>query len=656
MNIRIKSTIAGIRLLPLVLLATVACSDPTVAQTTMRQLPEIASATSPEPSLGVAIEWRVDNPFRFFLDPRDSEVHRATYEALSEVERRFPILSAERALAERHPDGWAAGMVEHTCWNVARNETACPDLHSYVNPASHKIRVWTRNLPDADFISCTWRMMPSGARQRGIRLTRPCKDVAEFDIPYPGGARVILEIGGQDIASEDIRVRDLFIVGLGDSFGSGEGNPDMPVRFSRERAADYGMRSSDIRLDGFPARTGTWGDIGDQQFIAQNPRWLDQACHRSLYSYQLRAALQLAVENPHRAVTFVGLACSGAETTFGLFLRYRGHEWVPNPPQLSQISSVAEAQCGRQKAASIDLPEAYHMRERIPELKGGLVLRKCDVRNARRIDLIFLSVGGNDVGFSRLVANAVLADQSALRQLGGWFGQVHGADEAQTLLDALGDRYRALNRAFHSLLHIPWGQADRVLLTAYPPLAVQADGRSTCPDGRAGMTVLPDFELSQAKVLEGSVIAERLDAVMRQSAEQNKWTFVDAHRQAFRGRGLCAGWAGVPANPIDDMRLPRLVDGVWQPYNPADWRAYAPRERWFRTPNDAFMTGHFHVPRTLVQRAIRNQGYAWIQLLLAAVYSGAFHPTAEGHAVIADAAVSRAREVLAKYEASDGAQ
>ena len=73
---------------------------------------------------------------------------------------------------------------------------------------------------------------------------------------------------------------------------------------------------------------------------------MDQACHRSLYSHQLRAALQLAIEDPHRAVTYVGVACSGAETVFGMFLRYKGHEWVPNPPELSQISAIAQAQCG----------------------------------------------------------------------------------------------------------------------------------------------------------------------------------------------------------------------------------------------------------------------------------------------------------------------
>jgi hypothetical protein len=67
-------------------------------------------------------------------------------------------------------------------------------------------------------------------------------------------------------------------------------------------------------------------------------------------------ALQLAIEDPHRAVTYVGVACSGAETVFGLFLRYKGHEWVPNPPELSQISALAEAQCGGRAAPDYDLP------------------------------------------------------------------------------------------------------------------------------------------------------------------------------------------------------------------------------------------------------------------------------------------------------------
>ena len=610
-------------------------------------LPTLAHA-APE------IVWRVDNPFRFFTDTADTDVHRATYEALAEDERRHPILSAERALSERHADGWAATMFRNTCWNVATNRFSCPDLPDYTNPKSHKVRAEITEIPDAQSVDCTWLTAPLGGRQRGAAITVPCDTPVTLEVPYPSGARVTVEVGGRAVANATAKVKDLFVVGLGDSFGSGEGNPDVPVRFSRERDADYGFRTKTQPLTGYPARVGEWQAIGDKKFIEENARWLDQACHRSLYSHQLRTALQLAVEDPHRAITYVGVACSGAETTFGLFLRYKGHEWVPNPPDVSQISAVAQAQCGQTEAKAYDLPEAYHMNEKVPELKGGLVLRKCDTEKARKIDLVLLSIGGNDIGFSRLVANAVLADQSSLRSLGGWFGQVHGSTQAQILLDVLDDRYKALNRAFHNILHLPWAESDRVVLTAYPAMSVMEDGKSMCPDGQAGMTVLSDFALSESKAREGEVAAARMHTIMKASAGTHKWSFADTHRKDFQGRGVCAGWSDSAFNSADDLRIPRKINGRWEPFNPADWRAYASRQRWFRTPNDAFMTGNFHVSQSLLQTALKSQGYSWVQLLLASTYSGAFHPTAEGHAAIADSLTERARAVLQKYDGASG--
>jgi hypothetical protein len=601
------------------------------------------------------VAWQVENPFRFFLDAADTEVHRATWASLPESERGRPVLAAERVLAERHPDGWSATMFDKTCWDARRNKYVCAERGDYLAPKSHTVLARMQGIDDAQTVDCTWLTQPPGAARHDKAVTLPCDTPVQLEVPYPGGAWIKVEIGGRQVAEVLARVRDLFIVGMGDSFASGEGNPDVPVRFSPDRTTDYGVGANKIELTGYPARIGDWKEVGDRKFLEENPRWQEQACHRSLYSHQLRAALQLAIEDPHRAVTFVGVACSGAETVFGLFLSYTGNEWVPNPPELSQISAIAEAQCGGKEARGYDLPEAYHMNQRMPELKGGLVLKKCDAGKSRKIDLLFLSIGGNDVGFARLVANAVLADSSLLRRLGGWFGQVHGFAEAAAQLDGLDDRLKAVNRAVHNLLHMPWPESDRVVLTGYPPLALLEDGKSVCPDGQAGMTVLPEFSLSEAKAREGAVAAERLNDIMRDSARQHGWTFADAHRAAFRGHGLCASFKEAPFTEVpwslaDELRVPRKVAGVWQPYSPADWRAYAPRQRWFRTPNDAFMTGNFHVPQSLLQKVLKSQGYAWVQLLLAAVYSGAFHPSAEGQAAIADAVVERSRGVLAKYE------
>ncbi|MFA5950462.1 MAG: hypothetical protein WC807_09285 [Hyphomicrobium sp.] len=604
----------------------------------------------PAPLQPISIEWRLTNPFRFFVDPADTEMHRATFASLTPEQRHVsPVLSAERALSRRHDDGWAGMVVGKTCWDASRNRHVCSDKEDYVNPESHEVQVTLNGVADAG-IDCTWLTAPKGGpRARGSAITKPCSEIVTIDVPYPAGMGVSVEIGGRKVASADLRVRDILVVGMGDSFGSGEGNPDLPVRFSPERAITYGKAGKEGDSSGYPARVGPWKQVGDKAFIDENARWLDQACHRSLYSFELRTALQLAIEDPHRSVTYVGLACSGAEVTFGLFLRYKGNEWVPRPPDLSQVSAAADAQCGKRDAPLQDLPEAYHMQGTIPELQGGLTLKKCPIELARKIDLLLLSIGGNDVGFARLVANAVLGDESLVRKLGGWFGQVHGNREAEDLLERLDDRYKAMNRALHGILHMPWNQSDRVILTSYPPFALVDDAGAVCRDGNAGMDVFNEFAITEKSALSSAWLADKLDQIMEQSAKRHDWSFVNAHRKVFVGHGLCAGHVDGTGSLADDLRMPRRHEDRWVPYNPALFQAYAERTRWFRTPNDAFLTGNFHVSGSVLQKVLKLQSLSWFQILLASTYSGAFHPSAEGQAAIADAVVLRARAVLAKY-------
>lgn len=282
------------------------------------------AASGGEAAAAPLLKWRVENPFRLFTDPADTEMHRATYRALSAAERATPVLSAERQLQTRpgHEDGWAATMYRKTCWDWKRNRYSCPEYEDYVNPKSHRVIAELAGLDEAADVTCTWMTAPRGGEElRGKVVAQACSEPFLIDVPYPAGADVKVEVGGRDIAQARIAVQDILVVGVGDSFASGEGNPDVPVRFSRERTADYGEAGANADLTGYPARMGPWKQIGDKAFIEQNARWVDQACHRSLYSQQLRAALQLGIEDPHRAVTFVGLACSGAEITDGLFLQ-----------------------------------------------------------------------------------------------------------------------------------------------------------------------------------------------------------------------------------------------------------------------------------------------------------------------------------------------
>ena len=88
----------------------------------------------------------------------------------------------------------------------------------------------------------------------------------------------------------------------------------------------------------------------------QSAYWFNAACHRSLYSYQTRAALQLAVQYPHIAVTYLPLACTGATIDAGLFGSQRFRECPPSKSNTtcrgtvnSQIAELKEALTAAQR-------------------------------------------------------------------------------------------------------------------------------------------------------------------------------------------------------------------------------------------------------------------------------------------------------------------
>src|SRR4029450_2539275 len=113
------------------------------------------------------IQWRVENGFRFFLDPVDTEVHRATFDHLSDAERRRPVLAAERLLAARHPDGWSATMFDKTCWDAKQNKYSCRERPDYLAPKSHTILASMEGLEDAQVVDCTWLTLPRGGGRGG---------------------------------------------------------------------------------------------------------------------------------------------------------------------------------------------------------------------------------------------------------------------------------------------------------------------------------------------------------------------------------------------------------------------------------------------------------------------------------------------------------
>jgi len=76
--------------------------------------------------------------------------------------------------------------------------------------------------------------------------------------------------------------------------------------------------------------------------------------------------------------------------------------------------------------------------------------------------------------------------------------------------------------------------------------------------------------------------------------------------------------------------MPRMSRATqeWEPYSPAYALPYAHHWRLVRDPNDSFLIANTHREGISL--------YDLLQPAFAALYSGAFHPTAEGHAIVAD--------------------
>jgi hypothetical protein len=114
--------------------------------------------------------------------------------------------------------------------------------------------------------------------------------------------------------TRNVVVKDHLIVSIGDSFGSGEGAPDVP--------------------QGHDVNNNTTSAV-----------WEDGRTHRSANAAAAQAALAIQNADPHASVTFISVAASGAQITTGALQGYRGT--IPPTldsgllePQLQQVKEL----------------------------------------------------------------------------------------------------------------------------------------------------------------------------------------------------------------------------------------------------------------------------------------------------------------------------
>ncbi len=192
--------------------------------------------------------------------------------------------------------------------------------------------------------------------------------LAQFDLPHQGfyqlSCTVRFSERDDETTTKRYLLRDFLIVGIGDSYASGEGNPDVAGdadNFWRECS----QTTIDIKLD---------VDIE----METEPIWFEPLAHRSLHSSHAQAASRqqgvykiddgTVVDD---RVTFLSFARSGAKIGAGLLGPQRTDDDFIT---LGQLDELYESTFGRP------------------------------------VDALLISIGGNDVGFAGALRDLVADD------------------------------------------------------------------------------------------------------------------------------------------------------------------------------------------------------------------------------------------------------
>jgi lysophospholipase L1-like esterase len=589
------------------------------------------------------ISWEVRNRFRLFREERDFQLH-------AESNRDRSVLASEQALeVQGEGRGWARNMVNRLCIDLAGrvSEPCTRDnvKESYLTPADHPVVVrLTGPVPVG--ATCAWSLDDGDGPQAS---TFDCAEPVNFRARYGRTTVATVDISsadGSQRVSTEIAVRDIFIAGLGDSIASGEGNPDRAIALSDEGFCFRSYLGTATAQYYRPSRAGYKGGRACEStellsiWQRQSALWFNAACHRSLYSYQTRTALALAVQYPHIAVTYLPLACTGATIADGLFGSQRARECPP---------SKSGGSCGGT------------VNGQLAELRDAVAAAKRRQPD-RTLDLVLLSIGANDIYFPGLVAD-VIVDTPTERALFRRTSVMASVDDARAAMTRdLPQGFSRLREALKPLV----GDLSRVVYTSYANPTLTAGG-APCPGGRAGFDIHPAFNADPQRLaaVSGFVDSEFLpqlkalalcqSGILCRNPRADRMTFVDAHQAAFASHGFCARSESDPEfdrqcfSATGESFESDIVNAASQPMvcgrSAGEYRAYWPRARWIRDANDSYfaaMTYPQGLPTSQQPADIHDATWG----VLSAVYGGAVHPSAEGHAAMADAALPAAAAVL----------
>ncbi len=315
---------------------------------------------------------------------------------------------------------------------------------------SFAVRVVPSAATCADLKSARWRVDRRPAKP-DLQPGEQCSAVVRLQ--GEGSHRVAVRVGRRTELAQ-VEIDDKLIVAVGDSVASGEGNPE------------------------------------------GRAKWLDRPCHRSAAAGFEVAARRLAESDPHRSITFVSLACSGAEVDEGLLEGYggidppnRGFKYLPQVDRLQRIAAQRPGGTGEGPA----------------------------------VDVVLLSVGANDLKFSGVVRECAISPGDCSES---------GEEQLQQRLGALDKRYDRLGEGLETA-----APGAPVFITEYFDPTHGSDG-DFCRRSIA-FTSPAESQWAYERLLKP------LNGKIEVAAERNGWHPVGEHRRRLRTpRLLCPGPVG----------------------------------------------------------------------------------------------------------------
>ena len=439
-----------------------------------------------------------------------------------------PANGFDWSVPDRFADKGDGRFVWH--WNEA--EVRYDPAH--VNPASWPMRI-SGCQTEADLVATINRQptahtyvfeSATGQRIEGrsCEITATFPEEAKYDVRWSAKRDDGTLVGSWE---QTVEIKDLLIVAMGDSYGSGEGAPEYN------------------RVDG--ARWGTW---------------VDTRCHRSSFAGAPQAARAIERASSKTSVTFMSFACSGATinreyggySDDGPYKENLYDPWAPFDPAKNDGSGVLGPYRGVQPPNG---DHADKLPAQVDQLVAALRGGGQTGEGIREIDALVMSAGGNDASFGPLAAACVIWDDCRHPDNKSFTGPDGGKVNLETRvghdLTEMPGRYDALAATLNAVEANEGIEIAGTYVTEYPDPGTEVrDGRVQQCDyimddivitlEMAGTTLLRPHgsELGYAR----DVFLPTLNNRLREAAGRHGWRYVDGVSDGFRGHGYCVGARG----------------------------------------------------------------------------------------------------------------